>query len=273
MENLGSFESWVERMFDVVVGRVPSIVVGVLILFIGRYVIRFSLKLINRRFEKRNVSRSVRSFLMDIIRFALYCFLILTAANTMGIQTTSFIAALSAFGLAVGLALQGSLSNFAGGVLILIFRPFDVGDYIDSNNGSVGTVENIDLLYTTLTNDDGIKVYSPNGTLANSVIRNYTKISTRRLQFKMHISFSVNVQEVRAKILNIMTADERLLKNPAPVVLVEDLTDNGMELIVRAWAKREVFWATKEDLAEQLKVVVEDKSISFPNSTVEVISS
>ena len=272
MGNFGTFESWVERMFDVVIGKIPSIVVGLLILIIGRYVIRFALGLIDRRFEKRHVNRSVRGFLANIIRFALYCLLILTAANTMGIQTTSFIAALSAFGLAVGLALQGSLSNFAGGVLVLIFKPFEVGDYIDSNNGSVGTVENIDLLYTTLTNDDGISVYSPNGTLANSVIRNYTKIKTRRLQFVMHLSFDVNIQEARKKILAIMAADERVLKNPAPVVLVEDLTDKGMQLIVRGWAKREVFWATKESLAEQLKVVIEDKTVSFPSNVVEVIS-
>lgn len=272
MEDIGRVERSLGRMLDVVVDKLPSIAVGLLILVLGRYVVRFTVRLVDRRFEKKNVDRSIRSFIESLLKFALYCLLILTVASTMGIQTTSFIAALSAFGLAVGLALQGSLSNFAGGVLILIFRPFDVGDYIDSGNGSVGTVDKIDLLYTTLTNDDGISVFSPNGTLANSVIRNYTKIATRRMQFKMHVSYTVNVQEVRKQILDLMKADSRVLSSPAPVVLVDDLTDGGMVLVVRAWAKREVFWATKEELAEQMKTVVEDKAITFTNTTVELVS-
>lgn len=272
MEDIGRIERSLDRMFDVVVDKLPSIAVGLLILILGRYMVRFTVRFVDRRFEKRNVDKSIRSFMESLLKFALYCLLILTVANTMGIQTTSFIAALSAFGLAVGLALQGSLSNFAGGILILIFRPFDVGDYIDSANGSVGTVERIDLLYTTLTNDDGISVFSPNGTLANSVIRNFTKIATRRMQFKLSVSYNVNVQEVRKRILELMHADSRVLSNPAPVVLVDDLTDGGMVLVVRAWAKREVFWATKQSLAEQMKTIVENKNISFPNTTVEVVS-
>ena len=137
--NFTNLESSFEKLFDQVLLKVPSVLIGILILIVGRLVIRFTLRLIDRRFEKKRVDISIRDFIKSIVRFVLYALLILTVANTMGIQTTSFIAVMSAFGLAVGMALQGSLSNFAGGVLILLFRPFDVGDYISSDNGASGT--------------------------------------------------------------------------------------------------------------------------------------
>lgn len=186
--NFTNLESSFEKLFEQILLKVPSVAIGILILIIGRLVIRFTLRLIDRRFEKKRVDISIRDFIKSIVRFVLYALLILTVANTMGIQTTSFIAVMSAFGLAVGMALQGSLSNFAGGVLILLFRPFDVGDYISSDNGASGSVERIDLLYSTLIDDDGIRVFSPNGPLANSVIKNYSKIASRRMQFSFLIS-------------------------------------------------------------------------------------
>ena len=148
--NWEQLERSLEKLIDAVVLTIPKVAVGIFILIIGRYAIRFALKFVDKRFEKRNVDLSIRSFIKSMVKLTLYALLLLTVANTMGIQTTSFIAALSAFGLAVGMALQGSLSNFAGGVLILMFRPFDVKDYISSAAGASGTVERIDLLYTTL---------------------------------------------------------------------------------------------------------------------------
>src|SRR5690606_16422146 len=139
-------------------------------LIIGLFIIRTTLKLVRKRFEVRNVDRSLRDFLMSILKFVLYALLILSIARNLGFETTAILGAFSGLVLAAGLALQGSLSNFAGGVLILLFRPFEVGDYIDNSAGTEGTVEKIDLLYTTLTDSNGIKVFSPNGSLANSVI-------------------------------------------------------------------------------------------------------
>ncbi len=272
MNNMNKIDDWFERLMDMAVLKLPSIFIGIIILVIGRYIIRFAIKLIHRRFERRNVDVSIRSFVTSIIRFVLYTLLILTVANTMGIHTTSFIAILSAFGLAVGMALQGSLSNFAGGVLILIFRPFEVGDYIDSANGSSGTVNNIDLLYTTLTNDDGIQVFSPNGTLANSVIRNFTKITYRRMQFTMNVSYDTKVQGAREAILQVLKADDRIVASPAPTVIVGDLTDAYMQLVVRAWAKRENYWAARADVAENLRAVVEEKNVIFPQASIKVLS-
>lgn len=269
--NWFSVERSLERLVDSVVVALPKIAVGFFILIVGRYVIKFALKFIDSRFEKRNVDRSIRSFLKSIIKFTLYGLLLLTVASTMGIQTTSFIAALSAFGLAVGMALQGSLSNFAGGVLILLFRPFDVGDYISSAAGATGTVERIDLLYTTMIDDDGIRVFTPNGPLANSVIKNFTKIASRRMQFTLNVSYDTNIKVAREAVLSVLKADERILDKPMPEVVVGDLKETGITLVVRTWAKREVFWATKNEISEQVKNILDGKNVVFPQNIVKVI--
>jgi len=269
--NSFNFETSLEKLYDSILLKLPSIFIGFLLLFVGRYVIRLLLNFVDRRFEKRDVDLSIRTFIRSLVRIVLYILLILTVANTMGIQTTSFIAALSAFGLAVGMALQGSLSNFAGGVLILLFRPFEVGDYIASENGSSGSVVSIDLLYTTIIDDDGIRVFSPNGTLANSVIRNYTKITSRRMQFSMLISYDTNIKTARENILQILNADKRILQGPKPEVIVGDLKETGISLTIRAWANREVYWATKNELAEEIKTFLEGENGVFPPSIVKIL--
>ncbi|MGV6943710.1 mechanosensitive ion channel family protein [Sphingobacterium kyonggiense] len=266
-----NLETSLEKLFDSVLLKLPSIAIGFFILFVGRYVIHFALRFVDRRFEKRNVDISIRSFIKSLIKFTLYALLLLTVANTMGIQTTSFIAALSAFGLAVGMALQGSLSNFAGGVLILMFRPFDVGDYISSANGSSGSVERIDLLYTTLIDDDGIRVFSPNGTLANSVIKNFTKIAARRMQFSLLISYDTNIKNARQLILDSLAKDSRVLDKPKAEVIVGDLKETGITLTIRAWTKREVYWAAKNEIGEEIKQVLEGQNINFPTNTVKLL--
>ena len=269
--NFANLESSLEKLFDVILLKIPSIAVGFFILIVGRYIIKFVLKFIDKRFVKKDVDISIRSFIKSLLKFVMYALLILTVANTMGIETTSFIAALSAFGLAVGMALQGSLSNFAGGVLILVFRPFDVGDYISSANGSSGSVERIDLLYTTIIDDDGIRVFSPNGTLANSVIKNYTKITARRMQFTFVVSYDTNIKVAREAILSVLNTDERILDAPKKEVIVGDLKESGISLVVRAWANREVFWATKNQISEEIKNVLDGKNVIFPSNIVKVI--
>ncbi|MCA5006499.1 mechanosensitive ion channel family protein [Sphingobacterium bovistauri] len=268
MENV---EGRIEKLIDLLVLKIPEVVAAILILFIGRYLVKFILRILDSRFQKRNLDISIRGFITSLLKFVLYALLILTVASTLGIETTSFIAALSAFGLAVGMALQGSLSNFAGGVLILVFRPFEVGDYISSANGSSGTVEKIDLLYTTMLDDNGICVFSPNGTLANSVIKNFTKIQTRRIQFTFLLSYDANVKVTRETILNIINEDVRIVKTPLPVVQVGDLKDGGIELIIRAWVARENYWTVKTDLAEKLQSSFDAVNVSFPQSSIKVL--
>lgn len=269
--NFTNLESSFEKLFDQALLKVPSILIGILILIVGRLVIRFTLNLIDRRFERKRVDISIRDFIKSIVRFGLYALLILTVANTMGIQTTSFIAVMSAFGLAVGLALQGSLSNFAGGVLILLFRPFDVGDYISSDNGASGTVDRIDLLYSTIIDDEGIRVFSPNGTLANSVIKNYSKITSRRMQFSFLISYGTDIKQTRESILQLLGAEDRIQSTPKPEVLVDGLNETGISITVRAWAKREIYWSVRNEMAEKITAILGSEQISFPARLIKVV--
>lgn len=268
MEN---FEGRIEKLIDLLVLKVPELVAGVVILIVGRYFIKLILKILNSRFEKRNLDISIRGFILSLLKFVCYTLLILTVASTVGIQTTSFIAALSAFGLAVGMALQGSLSNFAGGVLILLFRPFEVGDYIDSQNGSSGTVEKIDLLYTTLKDANGIRLFSPNGTLANSVIKNFTKITSRRFDFIVGIGYDDNIKTAKEIILNILTKEQYILKSPAPMVFVDSLGDSSVNLTVRGWIDRDQYWDTFNSLQEKIKLAFDDKGITIPYPQTEML--
>lgn len=267
MEN---FEGRIEKLIDLLVLKVPEIIAGLLILIIGRYVISLILKIVKSRFEKRNIDISIRGFILSLLKFVCYTLLILTVASTVGIQTTSFIAVLSAFGLAVGLALQGSLSNFAGGVLILLFRPFEIGDYIDSENGASGTVEKIDLLYTILRDANGISVFSPNGTLANSVIKNYTKITSRRFEIVIRIGYDDNIKVAREAILHILHAEKSILKKPAPIVFVGSLGDSSVNLTVRGWISRDEYWDIYNHLQEKIKMALDERGITIPYPQTEM---
>lgn len=263
-------QSRIEKLIDLVVLKIPEVIAAIVILVIGRYVIKFVISLIQRRFEKRKFDKSVSGFILSLIRFVFYGLLILTVASTVGIQTTSFIAVLSAFGLAIGLSLQGSLSNFAGGVLILIFRPFEVGDYIDSANGATGTVDKIDLLYTAIIDDSGIRIFSPNGTLANSVIRNFTKVSSRRFQFIVGISYDDNIKKAKEAILEVLNNDPNIDSVPEPDVFVGDLADSSVNLTIRGWVKREVYWPTVNNLREKIKIALDEQGISIPYPQTEI---
>lgn len=268
---MNNIENTLEKLIDKIVLQLPNIAVALAILFIGKYIINFLISFLSNRLDKRNVDRSISGFITSLLKAVLFVLLVLTAASTMGIQTTSFIAALSAFGLAVGMALQGSLSNFAGGILILLFRPFEVGDYINSANGSSGTVEKIDLLYTTLIDDNGIRVFSPNGTLANSVIKNYTKITSRRFDLVIGIGYDDNIKIAKDIILNILNSEEHILKTPAPTVFVGSLGDSSVNLTVRGWISREKFWEINNSLQEKIKVAFDAKGISIPYPQTEML--
>jgi small conductance mechanosensitive channel len=258
-----NIESSIERLVNIVITKIPSIVLGLVILTVGIYLIKLILKIVSNRFEKNEVDLSLRYFILSIIKFMLYAMLIITCASTMGIQTTSFLAVLSAASLAVGLSLQGSLSNFAGGVLILLFKPFRTGDNITAANGASGVVEKIDILYTTLRTSEGIHIFSPNGPLANSVITNYSNIPTRRIEYKLEISSKADINQVRNLILDTLSQDKRVLSNPAPQVLVQQLSNGSVTILVQ-------FWATKEDYSGAFHYNQEQIKRAFDTSTLPI---
>lgn len=256
------------------IDALPSIIGAVIGLIVGLFLIRTILKIVKKRFEKRNVDISLRSFLLSIIKFVLYALLILSVIGNLGFETTAILGALSGLVLAVGLALQGSLANFAGGVLILLFRPFEVGDYIDNPSNTEGTVDKIDLLYTTLTTAQGIKVYSPNGSLANSVIRNYSKITNRRFEYTVGISYEDNIKTAQKVILEILNNDPRVAQDPAPDVFVSELADSSVNLTIRAWAGKDDYWSARNGLQQEIKVALDNAGINipFPQQEMRIIS-
>ncbi|MGJ1233637.1 MULTISPECIES: mechanosensitive ion channel family protein [Sphingobacterium] len=268
--NLNSLGSRFGRLTDIVIESIPGIIGGIILLILGKYVINFVDRLLHKRFEKKNVDPSIRAFISSIVKIVMWVMLLLTVASQIGIQTTSFIAALSAFGLAVGMALQGSLSNFAGGVLILMFRPFEVGDSISSANGTAGTVERIDILYSTLIGDDGVRVFSPNGPLANSVIKNYTKIVQRMFEYTISISYDKNVKEAKDIILRVLHSNENVLTTPEPTVFIKELGDSAMVLTVRAWTKREHYVAARNSMQEKIMLELERNDISLSSNPTQI---
>jgi len=267
MERLGSS---IERIIESIIDRIPSIILGLVILIAGLYLIRLVIRIIHNRFERRQVDPSLREFILSLLKFILYSMLIISVASTMGIKTTSFIAVLSAASLAIGLSLQGSLSNLAGGVLILIFKPFRVGDSIQSSIGAAGAVEKIDILYTTLRTADGIAVFSPNGTLANSVITNYSDIKSRRIEYKLAVSSQEDIKKVRAIILDHLRKDRRIVVSPTPQVLVSDLSAGAVQLIIHAWAKKNDYSSAFYDIQETLRDKLIENQVAAPPSQNEI---
>ena len=258
------FSDYVERFIAMLIDAVPAFIKAGLVLIIGLFIIRTTLKLVSKRFEARNVDKSLRDFLMSILKFVLYALLILSIARNLGFETTAILGAFSGLVLAAGLALQGSLSNFAGGVLVLLFRPFEVGDYIENSAGTEGTVEKIDLLYTTLTTVSGIKIFSPNGTLANSVIRNYSKITKRRFEFFLTVSYADNIQQVQQAINASLAADKRVLQTPKPEIIVKELAANGVVLTIHGWTQKADFDAVNFEVQDKIKKAVYEGGFSNP---------
>src|SRR5690554_592112 len=269
-ENITHTELIIQNIIDRIIDFVPDLIKAILIFIVGILLIRVALKIVKRRFEARNISLSVRSFVISTLRFILYGLLILIIASNLGIKTTAILGALSGIVLAIGLSLQGSLSNFAGGILILLFRPFDVGDYIENNSGTDGTVEKIDLLYTSLRTSSGILVFSPNGTLANSVIRNYSKISTRRMEYIVGVRYEDNIKEVKDTILEVLQADTRILKDPQPAVFVSELGESSVNLTIRFWANKKNYWEVHDENREKIKVALDKAGISIPYPQTEM---
>lgn len=257
-------ERTIENLIDSFIDKLPSLLLAIITLVLGIWLIKVLVRFLHKRFTSGKIDISLAEFLTSIIRVLLYVLLFLSVASTLGIQTTSFVTMLGAAGLAVGLALQGSLSNFAGGVLILLFKPFRVGHFITTNNNVSGTVLKIDILYTTLKAGNGTTVYAPNGPLANAVINNVSDNPTRMAEYKIGISYNNNIDTARKIILNVLENDEQILKDPKPAVLVDSLGDNAVVLVIRGWVNNKEFWPVYHANYQKIKEALDQHNISMP---------
>ncbi|XHC48219.1 mechanosensitive ion channel domain-containing protein [Cyclobacterium xiamenense] len=240
-----------------------SILIALVVYFIGKWVIHFTLRATDKIFVKYEVEPSLASFLKSFLKGLLYIVLILAILSTVGVEVTAFIAVLGAAGLAIGLALQGSLANFAGGILILIFKPFKVGDTIEAQ-GTLGSVETIAILYTTVRNFDNKVVTIPNGALANNSIVNFSVKPTRRIDMSVGVAYGTDLKKTRQVILDTLKKDERIHADPAPAVYFTNFGDNSLDLTVRCWANADDLWPVFWDSMEALKESLEANAIEIP---------
>ena len=240
------------------------ILAALIIFIIGKFLINWANKLFATTLQKRNVDASIQSFLKSIVNITLLVMLFLAVIGKLGIELTSFAALLASVGVAVGMALSGNLSNFAGGVIILVFRPYKVGDYIEASTGASGTVTDIQIFHTVLTTPDNKIIFAPNGAMSSAVITNYSRKETRRLDFTFGVEYGTDFQEARTILMEIINEDTRILKDPAPFVEVGALADSSVNITVRVWVNASDYWAVNFDMNKNVYATFNEKGISFP---------
>lgn len=241
--------TYAERFINGIIDYSPKLISAFLILFIGLWLIRILNRLAQRIMTRKNLEPTLTTFLANILIWVLRVLLFVIFISQLGVETSSFVAILGAAGLAIGLSLQGSLSNFAGGVLIILFKPFKVGDTIEAQ-GETAKVLEIQIFTTKLLTASNQIVYIPNGILSNNKIKNFSQNNMRRADIIIKINYETNIKVVKEKLMEIMKNHPQVLRNPAPAIVVNDLTDTGINLILRPWAKNENFGSMSSDVLE-----------------------
>jgi len=256
-------EQYWNELVNLVVLFTPKIITAALTLVVGLWIIRIFGNYMEKALEKGKVEISLQRFLISLVRIGLKLLLLISVASMVGIATTSFVAILGAAGLAVGLALQGSLANFAGGVLILLLKPFKVRDVIQAQ-GFTGKVEAIQIFNTVLKTADNKTIIIPNGALSNGSIMNFSMEKTRRVDFTFGIGYDDDLKKAKDILHQIIAADERILKDPAPQIVVSELGDSAVNLAVRVWCNAEDYWNIYFDTIEKVKLTFDAEGITFP---------
>lgn len=255
--------AWMKTAQEMLAKFGLKIIAAILIFVIGRWVAKMLINVLHRMMERSKVDPEVVGFTCSLAHAGLMVFVVLAALGQIGVQTTSFIAVLGAAGLAIGLALQGSLANFASGVLIIIFRPFKAGDYVEGG-GTAGVVKTIHIFTTTLTTLDNKRVIVPNSKMMSDNIINYSSEGTRRLDLTAGISYGDSIDTAKAALMDEITKDPRVLKDPAPFVGVAAMNDSSIDLAVRPWVKVSDYWDVFFDLNEAIKKRIEAEGLSIP---------
>ncbi len=251
-----------------------KILLSLVIYYVGRWLIRRAIQIMEKGFVARDVEVSLRSFLKSMVNIVLYVLLILTIVQLLGINTTSLVAMLASAGLAIGMALSGTLQNFAGGVMVLFLKPYKVGDYITAQ-GQSGTVKEIMLFTTVLETFDGYMIFLPNSSISSSIIENFTYSGERRIVWNIGISYGDNYDTVRDAIMEIIDADKRIINDPEragkkPSVILAELADSSVNLAARVWVKNEDYWSVMADVNEKIYKVLPEKGANFPFPQMDI---
>ncbi|WP_170111832.1 small-conductance mechanosensitive channel MscS [Photobacterium frigidiphilum] len=261
--------NWVADNQELLLQYAVNLVSAVLILFIGNIIVKTIANGVAKVLRKKDMDEAVVEFLHSLVRYLLFVIVLIAALGRLGIQTASVVAVIGAAGLAIGLALQGSLSNFAAGVLIVAFRPFKSGDYVEIG-GVAGSVESIQIFQTILTTPDNKMVVVPNGAVISSAITNYSRHDTRRIDYVIGVSYNADLKKTKEVLTRVVEADPRVLKDPAPTIGVVALADSSVNFVVRPWVETGDYWAVYFDLLQAIKEELDKEDIGIPFPQMDV---
>lgn len=259
-----NLEKILERLLDFGIDVGQRLIGAVLIYVIGRFIIKQLNKLLSKLLERRKLEVSVQTFLKSLTSLLLNLILAFAIVAKLGVETTSFAAVLASAGVAIGMALSGNLANFAGGLIILVFKPFKVGDYIDAQSGVSGTVQEIQIFHTILRMVDNRIIYVPNGSLSSNAITNYNKQETRRAEWVFGVEYGEDYEKVKSVLERLIEADPRILKDPAPFIGLSSLSASSVDIKVRTWAKTSDYWDVVFDFNKTVYATFNKEGIGFP---------
>jgi small conductance mechanosensitive channel len=240
-----------------------GLITALVIFFVGKWATRIATRVVGRLLERAKVDPMLVRFASNIVYAVLLTFVVIAALSELGVQTTSLAAVMAAAGFAVGMALQGSLGNFASGVMMIVFRPFDLGHFVEAG-GTTGIVEEIQIFHTVLRTPDNRRVIVPNGSITSSVITNYSANPTRRIDLVVGCGYGDDIRAVKSYLESVIAADERILADPEPLVAVSDLGESSVNFIVRPWVKADDYFTTKCDLTETIKLGFDERGFNIP---------
>lgn len=266
MKELGNSEyvqELINKGIDLGVEAGKSIIIAIIIYFVGKGLILLINRMLVGMMVRKNIDPAIQSFTKSLVNILLMVLLVISVVSALGVNTTSFAALLASAGVAVGMALSGNLQNLAGGIVILLFRPFRVGDYIEAQ-GTGGTVTEIQIFHTILTTADNKKIYLPNGALSSGNITNYSKEPLRRVDFTVGVEYGEDIDKVRKALSDILSMDERVLQEPAPVIVLGSLADSSVNMSIRVWVKSENYWSVYFETNEKIYNEFNRLGINFP---------
>lgn len=256
-------EKYLDTFKNLLIEYSPKVLTALVILIVGLLIISLIIKMTKKVMTKRGVDETLQKFLSNLLGWTLKIVLFVSVVAKLGVETTSFAVILAASGLAIGLALQGSLSNFAGGALIMIFKPIKVGDLVEAQ-GEIGVVKEIEIFTTKIVGLSNKEIIIPNGALSNGNIINYTSLGTRRVDLVFGVSYDADIKQTKEVIMNILTSHPKVLKSPAPSVNVLELADSSVNFAVRPWCNSEDYWDIYFDMTEQVKYDLDSAGIEIP---------
>ena len=240
-----------------------TIIKALIVFLVGRLVINLLNKLVRKILSKRDIDPSVKTFVGSLVNVSLTILLIISVVGALGVQTTSFAALLASAGVAVGMALSGNLQNFAGGLIVLLFKPYKVGDWIESQ-GVSGTVKEIQIFHTILTTGDNKVIYIPNGAMSSGVVTNYNTQTTRRVEWIVGVDYGEDYDKVQQIVTDILAADKRILKDPAPFIALHALDASSVNVVARVWVNSADYWGVYFDINKAIYATFNEKGINFP---------